>query len=106
MILDGSHSQDELRLAAVLQTSAIVVFAEASSRKKAFRTAQSAKLVQLILAEPEEHYGLKGKLCCSFYHLSTEWDGVPHFVSISTHLLTGRVLCRPCGGSQGALSRE
>ncbi|EIE21612.1 hypothetical protein COCSUDRAFT_48184 [Coccomyxa subellipsoidea C-169] len=42
------------------QTSAIVVFTEASSRRKAFKTAQSAKLVQLILAEPEEHYGLKG----------------------------------------------
>lgn len=53
-----------LSLAVVLQTSAIVVFAEASSRKKAFRTAQSAKLVQLIIVEPQDHHGLKGMYPC------------------------------------------
>lgn len=45
-----------------MQTSAIVVFAKASARRKAFEAAQSAQLLQLSVPEPEQPYGLKGQV--------------------------------------------
>ena len=106
MNLDYLQAQDAPTLASVLQTSAIVIFAEASSRKKAFRTAQRAKLVQLILAEPAEHYGLKGVVSAPSTTSLTWKESITHAQCIKTHTFTGEVLCRPCGGSQGALSRK
>ena len=45
-----------------VQTSAIVVFAEAPSCRKVLEAAQGASLVQLHLQPPEQPFGLKGKL--------------------------------------------
>jgi len=43
------------------QTSAIVVFAEASACRQVLEAAQGASLVQLHLQPPEQPFGLKGQ---------------------------------------------